>query len=423
MGKVTIDGLVDVRLRELGVLIDRDLDELTAGLHEHLSEQIVPLQGDDLLLDLLFRSVRSNLATMALILRGTLPVEEATPPREAAAHAQRLAQRGISPTSLVRAYRLGQQLVVEWGLGELARIETDRDAAYEAGRRFTATTFTYIDSISEGIVEEYESERERWLSHRNTVRAEMVEQVVAGAEPEVAAAEKALGYRLRQQHVAVVLWQDPDADRTSGHPHFAAVLDRLALEMSGGTPLAHPADGTTWWGWVPSATPVAGFDGLGGLANWLAEIGVRVALGDPSPGLEGFRTSHHQARRVRRVALAAGGAAPFVIDHGDAEVRTAALLSGDLTATQQMVRRSLGRLALDTEAAARLRETLLAFLSEKSSYLATSERIHLHKNTVRYRIERAVAERGRPLDDERLELELALVACRWLGPSVLTSES
>jgi DNA-binding PucR family transcriptional regulator len=38
---------------------------------------------------------------------------------------------------------------------------------------------------------------------------------------------------------------------------------------------------------------------------------------------------------------------------------------------------------------------------------------------VKYRVDKAIEERGRPLDDERLELELALVACRWLGAGVL----
>jgi DNA-binding PucR family transcriptional regulator len=84
------------------------------------------------------------------------------------------------------------------------------------------------------------------------------------------------------------------------------------------------------------------------------------------------------------------------------------------------VANALGALATDDEACARLRETLLAFLSEGSSFLATSKLIHVHKNTVKYRVDKAVEIRGRPLDDDRFNLELALIACRWLGRSVLT---
>jgi hypothetical protein len=37
----------------------------------------------------------------------------------------------------------------------------------------------------------------------------------------------------------------------------------------------------------------------------------------------------------------------------------------------------------------------------------------------KYRVDRAVEERGRPLDEDRLELEVALVASDWLGRAVL----
>ncbi|WP_246087002.1 helix-turn-helix domain-containing protein [Nocardioides humi] len=66
-----------------------------------------------------------------------------------------------------------------------------------------------------------------------------------------------------------------------------------------------------------------------------------------------------------------------------------------------------------------MRETLLAFVEERESYVATAVRVHLHKNTVKYRVDRAVEARGKPLGDERLDLELALIACKWLAPEVL----
>ena len=80
----------------------------------------------------------------------------------------------------------------------------------------------------------------------------------------------------------------------------------------------------------------------------------------------------------------------------------------------------LGPLAADDEGAERVRETLLTFLTEKGSFVATAERTHLHKNTVKYRVDKAIELRGRPIDDDRFNLELALIACRWLGESVLT---
>jgi DNA-binding PucR family transcriptional regulator len=129
--------------------------------------------------------------------------------------------------------------------------------------------------------------------------------------------------------------------------------------------------------------------------------------------------THLEALRAQQVALAAHATAQAITSYADPEVRTAAMLTSDLEATRRLVAKALGGLASDTEGAQRMRETLLTFLSERGSYTATAERVHLHKNTVKYRVDKAVEERGRPLDDERLELELALVACRWLGASVL----
>jgi len=76
-------------------------------------------------------------------------------------------------------------------------------------------------------------------------------------------------------------------------------------------------------------------------------------------------------------------------------------------------------LADDDPQSARHRETLRVFLSEKGSFKATAEKLTLHKNTVQYRVRRAEEVLGSPVDENRLQIELALLACRWLGAAVL----
>ncbi|MDR6117300.1 DNA-binding PucR family transcriptional regulator [Aeromicrobium sp. SORGH_AS981] len=100
-------------------------------------------------------------------------------------------------------------------------------------------------------------------------------------------------------------------------------------------------------------------------------------------------------------------------------MRAAAVLAGDLPVARDLVASMLGDLARDDDTAARLRETLTVFLRENRSFVATAEKVHLHKNTVKYRVDKAVELRGRPIEDDRFDLELALVACRWLGAAVL----
>jgi DNA-binding PucR family transcriptional regulator len=255
----------------------------------------------------------------------------------------------------------------------------------------------------------------RWLANRNTVRKAMIEELLRGEAIDLATAEGALSYRLRQNHVGVVLWGTPGSAGDENLRQLERLLHQAAAAAGcSGQPLFVPRDRSTGWGWIPlgrgrPAITVAGDeDG----DHW-------IAVGSPAAGADGFRVTHLEALRAQQVALAARDRAHQVTTFADPQVRTAAMMAADPEGTRRLVRNALGPLAADTEAADRLRETLLVFLAEKGSYLATAERIHLHKNTVKYRVDKALEERGRPLDDERLELELALVACRWLAGSVL----
>jgi DNA-binding PucR family transcriptional regulator len=66
---------------------------------------------------------------------------------------------------------------------------------------------------------------------------------------------------------------------------------------------------------------------------------------------------------------------------------------------------------------------LRIFLSTGGSYTATADRLQMHKNTVHYRVNKAEEMRGRSLQEDRLDVELALLACESLGPAVLRSVS
>ena len=63
-----------------------------------------------------------------------------------------------------------------------------------------------------------------------------------------------------------------------------------------------------------------------------------------------------------------------------------------------------------------LRDTLRVFLQESGSFVAAAERLTLHKNTVRYRVGKAEESLGHPVGEDRLHVELALLAAQWLAP-------
>jgi DNA-binding PucR family transcriptional regulator len=53
-----------------------------------------------------------------------------------------------------------------------------------------------------------------------------------------------------------------------------------------------------------------------------------------------------------------------------------------------------------------------------SNRLAAEELV-LHYNTVKYRVGRALARRGRPITNDRFDVELALQLCHWYGDALL----
>ena len=104
------------------------------------------------------------------------------------------------------------------------------------------------------------------------------------------------------------------------------------------------------------------------------------------------------------------------------EVAPVAMMLGGAELLRAWVATTLGGLATDDEQHARLRETLLLFLQAGGSYKTAAERLMLHKNTVQYRIHRAEESLGRPVSENRQDVELALRATHWLGSAVLRTE-
>jgi DNA-binding PucR family transcriptional regulator len=413
--------LAAVRVAEIASLMSSRLPELTRALHTELAGQITELRGDPLILELHADSIKSNLETFAHVARYDIATEEISAPAAAEEHARRLAQRGTSPNPLIRSYRLGQQQMLRWIFVQIARQERDPQVAFTAGQLIMGIAFRYTDTVSEQVITEYEAEREKWLATRSTAQASMIGGLVAGESIDAAAAEAALGYRLRQNHLGVVVWETGQTASGTGLRELERLVARIHQAAGGcGKPLFAPKDCSTGWGWIPlgrTARPL----GPGEIQEVLDEAGAGLyaATGTPAAGAAGFRVTHLEAQRAQQVALLAQNRASRLTSFSDQGVRAAAMLAADLDAAQRLVRTSLGALAADTDSAARLRGTLLTFLAEQGSYTAAAARIHLHKNTVRYRVEAALAERGRPINDDRLDLELALIACRWLGNAVL----
>ena len=59
------------------------------------------------------------------------------------------------------------------------------------------------------------------------------------------------------------------------------------------------------------------------------------------------------------------------------------------------------------------------FLRTGGSYTATVDALFLHRKTAECRSRKAEERCGRPLREDHLAVELALLACHWLGQAIL----
>jgi DNA-binding PucR family transcriptional regulator len=96
-------------------------------------------------------------------------------------------------------------------------------------------------------------------------------------------------------------------------------------------------------------------------------------------------------------------------------VALASLLVDHLPDVKAWAQRALGDLMRDDESMNRLRETVRVFLDARGSFTDAATRMHVHKNTVHYRVRKAEDILGHPLTENRLDIEVALLVCAQLG--------
>ena len=414
---------VSRHVAETAERIHERLAEASTYIRRSLEEDIPELRADPRLIELLDASVEANVETLLHALRYDIALQRIEAPVAAVEYARRLAQHNVPVNALVRAYRLGQGRMNELVFRELRELDVPAETRVAVLEAITRTLFEYIDRISQQVVVVYEDERERWLENQNSIRALRVREVLEGRKVvDVDATSNSIRYPLRWHHLAVVMWY-PDAG--AGGDELARV-QRFLRELGqatevGSNPLFAAADQTSGWGWLPyRSAPRDAVETIRQFARKRPDA-PGVAIGTVASGVDGFRRSHRAAEAAHGVAVAGGQLESTVIAASDPGLSAAALLGGDIGHARAWVIDVLGDLAAENENDARLRDTLRVFLRCRSSYKLAAEELDLHFNTVKYRVGRAVARRGRPIDADRLDVELALLACQWYGPAVLQS--
>ena len=386
---------------------------VSEDVYEAILREIPQLRDDKPVLTLLASSVDSNVDTCLQIMQHRIDLAAVRAPAAATEYARRLAQRGTPLTALLRAYRVGHVAFSDWVLKELGRQAGDAEMISAATLSMSRMVAGYIDQTSEEMVSAYAQARENWLRNRSAARAARIRDLLAGGRIDVSAAEATLGYRLRQYHVGLVCWVGDAARAADEITRLEQAIGHVAGKAAcPGDLVFLPRDESSAWAWLPLGARDT-FD-LAAAAG--VDPDVRFAFGNAAKGATGFRLTHRQALATQAVALAAGNP-PRTVTFD--EVAPIAMMLGTAELLRPWVLGTLAGLAADDEHHARLRETLLVFLQTGGSYKTTAEQLMLHKNTVQYRIRKAEESLGRPVGENRHDVELALRASQWLGSSVL----
>ncbi|NMI01150.1 PucR family transcriptional regulator [Pseudonocardia acidicola] len=391
---------------------ERFIAELTA----ETEQEIAVLDHDERLGALLEASIAENIVTAMHVLMNDIDPHTVDAPSSATSYARRLAQRDVPLSALLRAYRLGQAKFLDTALSEAVRL--NRADTSETMIALVNVVAVYIDRVCEQVARAYEEERERWVSSRGVLRQHWITQLLHDPSPDIRQAETALGYRLGRTHLAVEGW----IDRATPPDDVMGVFDRLTSVLqkvlaARGPALSVPTDERDVRIWFPVAADQDLDAGLVARELDGARLPVRVALGSPRPGLDGFRRSLRNASRAKKLAVSAGENAPRAVAFG--QIAPVALLADEPQELADFVADTLGDLALDDRRQEGLRETLRLFLATNRSYVATAEQLMVHRNTVHYRIQQIVEKYLPDLDRDPLELQLALTICRWFGATVL----
>lgn len=401
----------------VGDRLQRRYDEINASMAQAIEHAIVDLDDPELS-SMLHASVEGNVATILHVLRHDIPLDHVQPITAATEYAIRLAQRGIPGTSLRRAYHFGSDDLLAQIFEEVRQIDVDPDTRLRLLHHLAGWTHSYVDWITRIVLAAYEEERRQVEEHSATVAATLVRAVLDDLPGAQHGFTERTGYRLDQHHVGAVVWVAAANPGVDHNDNLTALAHELARTTGSAPPLFTAVDRSTAWVWFGRGKAGGDLDSAAVQAVLADQPGARIALGRAGVGAAGFRMSHRQAGAARDVASVAR-TGQQVVAHGEHAVAVVSMLLHDVDALATWVTDVLGPLAADTDDGARLRDTLLAFLVSGSSYQVTAARELLHRNTIKYRVGRAIELRGRNLEEDRLEVELALEVIRLLGDVVL----
>ena len=302
---------------------------------------------------------------------------------------------GRSLEALLKAYRVGAR--VAWRRFSAAGVAAQLDP--EVLYALAESIFAYIDELSAKSAEGYAVQQSTTVGEQRAQRQRLVRLLVRDppADPvEVAEVARAAEWRLPER-LAALVFAEADAGRVVGRLPRDVLVETM---------------GDVVCALVPDP------DRPGRRGELARAVGARRAALGPTVGWSDAALTLTRARAVLEIA---GEGALGTVDQAigglldSQDHLLALLLRGDPRLVQDLVWVRLAPLqALPAGVRARLTETLSAWLACQGRLQATAEQLHVHPQTVRYRMSQVRELLGDTLEDPQLRFETELALRGWL---------
>ncbi|GAA2866307.1 helix-turn-helix domain-containing protein [Pseudonocardia halophobica] len=333
---------------------------------------------------------------------------------------RRAAELGVSAGNAVQLY-----LSAAWRLWrELPGVVTFPDAATTATA--AEAVMRAVDRAVAGLAEGYTAARRDMMRSEETLRRELIEDLLRGDADIGALVERAepFGLDMAQPHqvaLAAPTGRLVDAEAALSSLERAVVQgigdrDVLVATKDGSIVVVAPATPT---GQTAAGPPGALRDGLGELMHsdltrvprggpW------RIAVGRPYPGSYGIARSYEEAREALGMAARLQLEMPVVRAE---DLLIYRVLLRDQPAITDLVQAVASPLAKARGGAGPLLETLDAYFATGCVVTETARRLHLSVRAVTYRLERIAELTGYDPTDpaQRFTVHAAVLGARLLG--------
>lgn len=304
---------------------------------------------------------------------------------------------------ILHAYRLGVTVWWETSRTEEFRGLGDRDL--DLALEMASGFLRCLDAVQSAVVRSYVDEQERLAADVEHHHAQLIEALLdhdPGDRRTSAMAERA-GIVLPEEVVVAHL-------RPTAGPGGAPRLAREARAIGAQVVTAVRGDAVlALWPAGSDATARAG-------AAELVRGGVAAAVGVRGPVADGLRAAAAEAEWVSGHAMATGGGVHQLEDH-----LLAAMVQQVGGRVPELLAARVAPLDGDDPGSRELVETLATYLACDGSLAEAARRLHVHRNTVTYRLDRIAALTG---TNPRVPTDLMLLHAglmHRLGPPAMFS--